>query len=116
MTSTKRESLTPMGQTFPKCLKVYKRPNIYPGAWKRGRIQKVMLRLAGYVCEQCGLSDDEVLLHVHHIVWKAKHDCRWQNLVVVCVKCHVKIHNHCWQPGREWTLGDVPKWIVSRRL
>lgn len=96
------------------CLKVYKRPHIYPDAWERQRIQKIMLKWAGNKCENCGATIEQSLLHVHHIYWNNKHDCRFENLVVVCVSCHIKIHNHKWQPGRPWTLTKTPEWMTAR--
>jgi hypothetical protein len=99
-----------------RCLHAYKRLEHYPSPWKTGRIQKVMLRWANDTCENCGVAGKDGLLHVHHIQWDAKHDCRWENLVVVCVSCHVKIHNHKWQPGRIWSLTAVPQWITRRGL
>lgn len=103
-------------KTLPtdRCLHVYKRAGHYPSPWKTGRIQKVMIKWADNLCENCGASGTDALLHVHHIAWEAKHDCRFENLVVVCVGCHVRIHNHHWQPGRPWTLTSTPDWMTLR--
>ena len=97
-----------------RCLKIHKRQGIYPHGWKSGRIQKILVKWANYKCENCGVSGTEVLLHVHHIRWHDKHDCRFENLVVVCVKCHTRIHNHQWQPGKEWKLSAKPDWQTIR--
>lgn len=98
-----------------KSLKIYKRPGIYPSGWNTGRIQKIMLGWAGYQCESCGASSADRLLHVHHLTWEAKHDCRFENLLVCCVNCHTRIHNNEWQPGKIWTFTDTrPDWMTAR--
>ncbi|MFZ9739570.1 MAG: HNH endonuclease signature motif containing protein [Prochlorotrichaceae cyanobacterium] len=95
-----------------RCLRLYKRQGYYPGPWNKGRIQKVMRKWAGDTCENCGATNTP--LDCHHIVWKARHDCRWENLVVVCDRCHAKIHRHKWEPGKPWTLSKTPQWMTSR--
>lgn len=51
-------------------------------------------------CEECGVSESEKRLVVHHII-PAKYDRNWQiqsgyhdesNLMTVCDSCHLKIH------------------------
>lgn len=97
-------------------LKVYSRRFKYPKPWQKGMIQKIILRAAGHTCEHCGATQEDALLHVHHLTWLNKHDCTYQNLVSVCTSCHVRIHNYKWQPGKPWLerWGQVPVWAVLR--
>ena len=88
----------------------------YPKIWNKGIIQKALIAWADHKCECCGATDDDVLLHVHHMTWLAKKDCRWENLLVCCTGCHVRLHNQRWQPGKFWyeKHGPVPHWAVIR--
>lgn len=97
-------------------LKIYSRPTKYPKLWSKGIIQKLLIKWAGCKCEHCGASQADALLHVHHLIWIAKEDCRWENLTVLCTSCHVKIHNQKWQPGKPWLerWGEVPQWAIVR--
>ncbi|NEQ29648.1 MAG: HNH endonuclease [Leptolyngbya sp. SIO4C5] len=99
-------------------LMVYSRKFKYPRVWCKGIVQRILLSWAGHKCEHCGATDEQSLLHVHHLSWKAKHDCRWENLVVLCVSCHTQIHNRRWQPGSIWRSqwGEVPNWLKLRKL
>ena len=98
-----------------KSLKIYKRLGHYPSGWQSGRVQRIMLRWAGHVCECCGAAAADRLLHVHHLIWEAKHDCRYENLLVCCVNCHTRLHNIEWQPGKLWTFTDrCPEWMTAR--
>ena len=99
-------------------LKLYTFLGKYPKCWRKGIIQRIILEYADYHCEHCGVSGSFALLHVHHLIWNDKHDCRWQNLLCVCTGCHVRIHNYKWQPGQLWISrwGDVPEWAIARGL
>ena len=98
-----------------KLLRQYPYPGKYPPYWKKGLIQKEICRIARYNCEHCGVNRNQALLCVHHIVWRNKADCRWENLVCLCNSCHAAVHNRCWQPGVEWS-GETPEWIKKRGL
>jgi len=90
----------------------------YPACWKKGHVQKVLLDWANHRCEVCDRGLDQVSLHVHHLTWADKHDCRWINLLVCCRACHVQLHNRRWQPGQKWESrwGEVPEWAIARGL
>ncbi|HEY9747452.1 MAG TPA: HNH endonuclease signature motif containing protein [Allocoleopsis sp.] len=109
-----------MTQTPPEnnWLKLYTRVGKYPKVWEKGIIQRILLSWAGRKCENCGTTDEQASLHVHHLRWKAKHDCRFENLVVVCVRCHTILHNRQYQPGVDWQerWGPVPEWAIVRGL
>ena len=68
--------------------------NKYPDNWKE--ISSNIRMEAKYICSNCGddLSDNQNLLHVHHIdghKWNSKPT----NLQVLCFECHTK------EPGHE---------------
>lgn len=96
------------------CLKSYQPVGRYPKRWTKGAIQKAMLQWSDHRCEVCGARGEDELLHVHHLHWADKHDCRWENLLVCCVSCHTRIHNHKWQPGKPWSLTATPDWMTQR--
>jgi 5-methylcytosine-specific restriction endonuclease McrA len=90
----------------------------YPRLWSKGIIQRHLLEWADHKCECCGADRDDVSLHVHHLIWRDKHDCRFENLLVCCVGCHTRLHNRKWQPGQPWLpdWGAVPEWLKVRNL
>ena len=67
--------------------------NKYPENWKE--ISSNVRMEANYICSNCGddLSDNQNLLHVHHIdghKWNSKPT----NLQVLCYECHAKEPGH----------------------
>lgn len=105
--------------------------NDYPLEWKLGQIQQREYERAGWRCEHCGMvfhpgstkainarnkDGKPVILTVHHLM-DDKADCRHENLLVCCQRCHLHIQGR-WQPGgvlpAEW--GTVPQWILDRDL
>jgi hypothetical protein len=109
-------------------LKIYSQPGKYPKIWNKGIIQRHLIDLAQGCCECCGqigtnsdlpeATNGTVLLHVHHLKWQAKHDARWENLLVCCTGCHTRLHNQKWQPGKPWNPkhGPIPNWAFQRGL
>ena len=60
----------------------------YPPEW--GVIATTIKQMAGWRCENCDHVHDVAngrVLTVHHLNM-LKNDCRWQNLVALCQRCH----------------------------
>jgi len=56
--------------------------------------RKLIKRRDGYVCQICGCRNHKIL-EIHHIIPKSQGGNNDpDNLVTVCHKCHVKIHNN----------------------
>ena len=57
--------------------------------------RKRVLKRDGYRCTQCGCTNNETTLHVHHVkpVRQNGSDDAW-NLVTLCIKCHVKTKSY----------------------
>jgi hypothetical protein len=91
----------------------------YPKLWrdKKPNIQQFMRTLHSN-CEMCGKDSSGFSLDVHHLKYDAKHDCRYENLFVVCRSCHVKIHRKGdgWFPSKPWDMNwcDPPSGLVER--
>ena len=70
----------------------YTRPNnSYPNSWNR--LRHFRFRKDGYICALCGeYAKDN--LHLHHII---PINCggthRYDNLAVLCSRCHAFVHN-----------------------
>lgn len=96
-----------------RSLRRYRRLLHYPSAWRSGLIQRVMLKWSGNRCECCGEMGGVL---VHHLVWELKGDCRFENLLVCCLGCHVRLHNREWQPGKVWLWGEIPEWQKIRGM
>lgn len=90
--------------------------NQYPADWPE--IAQGIKHKAGWQCEHCGHPHDVPTGHVltvHHLN-RNKADCRWENLVALCQRCHLRIQAH-YRPGQLWLLGiEVPAWITKRGL
>lgn len=104
----------------------------YPNLWKRGVIQKRIRERAGHCCEECGIRFHEgtniavtarnkdgkpTIGTVHHIDGNPQ-NCRVDNLVYLCQKCHLKVQ-WAWAPGqplpRYWG-NEPPLWVIVRKL
>jgi len=118
-----------IGHYFRRWLYVYEGDD-YPSQWHSGLIQYFVRRMANFRCEECSMEFDvesnlavfarnrdgkPTVGTVHHINGE-KNDCRPENLVYLCQRCHLKIQ---W----EWTPGDVlplrfhgapPAWMTAR--
>lgn len=87
----------------------------YPTNWPE--IAKDIKDESGWICEHCGHPHDPASgrgLTVHHLNGD-KSNCRRENLVVLCQKCHLSIQ------GRKITLSSqaLPglelSWMEERR-
>lgn len=99
-------------------LRIYSRIGKYPKVWDMGRIQKIMRSLFPE-CEICGESATSRMLDVHHLRYLDKHDCRLENLLVVCRSCHSSIHRHEWTPDKPWNIAKspgIPQGLIDRKL
>jgi hypothetical protein len=86
----------------------------YPQNWPD--IARSIKEAAGWKCEQCHHANDYEsghVLTVHHLNG-IKADCRTENLVALCQRCHLRIQAK-YQPGQMWLLGK-PAWAVKRNL
>lgn len=86
----------------------------YPVNWHD--IATTLKQWADRRCENCNHSDDYMsghVLTVHHLNG-IKSDCRFDNLVALCQRCHLSIQSK-YMPGQAWLLGK-PKWAVIRNL
>jgi 5-methylcytosine-specific restriction endonuclease McrA len=78
-----------------------------------GHARRVALARAGYACEECGISDWEQNLDVHHIVpvdpiagYRPGPQHRQENLAVLCQAHHRAIHRALRTPvGQQLVLG-----------
>jgi 5-methylcytosine-specific restriction endonuclease McrA len=69
-----------------------KRPRLRldPEAYRR--LCREVLERDGWRCQSCGRVED---LQVHHIQWRSHlGDDTAENLVALCVKCHLDAHRH----------------------
>jgi len=57
--------------------------------------RKQVLKRDGYRCTQCGCTNNETTLHVHHVKPLRQNGANeaW-NLVTLCIKCHVKTKSY----------------------
>lgn len=111
-------------ETYKMILGLGLKEGSYPILWRdrKPNIQQFMRSLHPN-CEMCGKDSSSSALDVHHLRYADKHDCRYENLFVVCRSCHCKIHKRklpdsgdTWFPSKPWALewGDVPDGLVSR--
>ncbi len=90
------------------------KPNDYPP--ERPVISRAIKHLSLWHCEHCGHSDDRetgYMLTIHHLNGN-KRDCRYQNLVALCQRCHLRIQ-HAYIPVQMFMF-DAPAWAVKRGL
>jgi 5-methylcytosine-specific restriction endonuclease McrA len=91
------------------------RPDGYPTNWPD--IATAVKLLANGRCEHCHHPHDVPsghVLTVHHINM-LKHDCRYQNLIALCQRCHLHLQ-HRYRPDQPRLLGDRPTWAAVRGL
>lgn len=103
--------------------------NEYPADWPE--LSEAAKARANYTCEHCGMEFEPgtnkavsavnangrpTILTVHHLSGD-KSDCRWENLLVCCQKCHLHIQG-AWGPGQplpaRWQA--APGWLIERGL
>jgi 5-methylcytosine-specific restriction endonuclease McrA len=87
----------------------------YPENWSE--IAYEVKTEAGWRCEQCGREHDPghgYCLTVHHLNGD-KGDCRRENLVALCQRCHLSVQAH-YAPGQEFLPGLKPAWAEVRGL
>lgn len=86
----------------------------YPHNW--ADIATAVKLLANGQCEHCHHPHDVSsghVLTVHHLNM-LKPDCRWQNLVALCQRCHLHIQ-HRYHPHQRPLHSPTP-WMVRRGL
>lgn len=86
----------------------------YPPDWPD--IARYIKEKAGWRCEHCDHPNDYEsghVLTVHHLNG-IKSDCRYENLVALCQRCHLHIQAK-YRPGQQWLL-IPPKWAINRGL
>lgn len=79
----------------------------YPSNWDFIRL--VIIERDGHSCRLC-LSTDG--LHVHHVNYEPS-DCRWENLLTLCVSCHTRTNfdRDYWQRYLTTLVeGEVRSW------
>lgn len=66
----------------------------YPSLWKKQLKEKIRVR-DNFICQKCGIPELELLqgLHIHHIDCD-KNNCAEDNLISLCGKCHISVHNN----------------------
>ena len=87
----------------------------YPPEW--GVIATTIKRMARWRCENCDHVHDVAngyMLTVHHLNMQ-KNDCRWQNIVALCQRCHLRIQA-TYNPTQPRLIGSPPKWAAVRNL
>ena len=88
----------------------------YPPNWPE--IARAIKEIMGWRCEHCGHShdvDSGHVLTVHYLNGNPA-DCRAENLVALCQRCHLRIQA-TWTPGQPMLPGlDVPTWMRMRGL
>ncbi len=94
-------------ETYRMILGVGLKEGVYPILWRdrRPNVQQFMRTLHPN-CEMCGKDSSGFSLDVHHLKWSDKHDCRYENLFVICRSCHTKIHRKGdgWFPSKPWDM------------
>ena len=107
-------------QSYRMFLSVGLKEGSYPNLW-RDRLPNIQqfMRSLHPNCEMCGKDSSGFSLDVHHLKWDRKHDCRYENLFVICRSCHTKIHRRGdgWFPSKPWDIqnwGEVPQGLIDR--
>jgi len=88
--------------------------NDYPPNWNEIAVD-IKFR-AGWCCEHCGHPHEVetgYVLTVHHLNGD-KADCRFENLVALCQRCHLRIQA-IYSPGQK-LMFEKPQWMIIRGL
>ena len=91
----------------------------YPDNWPE--IAAKIKDAADWHCEHCGRPHDVAAgycLTVHHLNGD-KSDCRYENLLAACQRCHLRIQAtyHPEHPEQITLPGfDKPEWMIRRGL
>ena len=64
------------------------------------KIRKLVKELYGFRCKNCGFDR---FLHVHHIDRNPENN-DIENLVLLCIYCHIKEHPNNEEEMNEWAL------------
>lgn len=87
--------------------------NDYPANWLD--IAQQIKDQANWKCEHCNYTHDipnGYMLTVHHLNMD-KADCRYENLVALCQRCHLRIQA-TYKPGQLFFW--PPEWAIKRGL
>jgi hypothetical protein len=55
-------------------------------------LKETIRKRDNYTCQECGLSDNDILFHVHHIDGIKTNNTE-SNLILLCASCHSKVHH-----------------------
>lgn len=105
-------------ETYKMILGVGLKEGSYPVLWRdrKPNIQQFMRSLHPN-CEMCGKNQDAFSHDVHHLAWDRKHDCRYENMFVVCRGDHTRLHRRGWYLSQPWNIsewGSVPQGLIDR--
>lgn len=105
-------------ETYKMILAIGIKEGEYPFMWRyRNPSVQQFMRSLHPNCEWCGVDAAGFPHDVHHLKWDKKHDCRYDNLFVVCRSCHSRLHRRGWYPSKPWDIGNwgaVPQGLISR--
>jgi len=70
--------------------------------------RKKVFERDNYICQECGISDKERILHIHHIDYN-KNNNELINLITLCNVCHAKTNwnRSKWQDYYEKFMRDI---------
>ena len=107
-------------ESYQMILRLGIKEGSYPCLWReRNPSVQQFMRSLHLTCEMCGKDSSGGSLDVHHLKYDAKHDCRYENLFVICRSCHCKIHRweNGWYPSKPWNTSawcEVPQGLIDR--
>jgi len=80
---------------------------IYPKEWNN-KLKQLIRERDNYICQECGISDKERILHIHHIDYN-KNNNELINLITLCNVCHAKTNwnRSKWQDYYEKFMRDI---------
>ena len=62
------------------------------------RLKKQIRKESNETCKCCGKTSKEIRIDIHHIIPYRLSQCDFKsNLVPLCIKCHIKLHNIGWK-------------------
>lgn len=74
-------------------------PAIYNWEYQKGdqygfeNVKSYVRSRDNYICQMCGKKVNNIMNHIHHIIWRENGGSdRPNNLMLVCMGCHRKIH------------------------